>query len=108
MRRDGDSNPGYAFDVYTLSRRASSATRASLRTYHTPYKSVLFAIFGYKNIFFFVDSHILKQKSCLSCAFFVQHSPLFMFSDAKNAFHGLVRYGFKVFFAYIIYISQCT
>jgi len=21
-RRDGDSNPGYAFDVYTLSRRA--------------------------------------------------------------------------------------
>ena len=29
-RRDGDSNPGYAFDVYTLSRRASSATRASL------------------------------------------------------------------------------
>ena len=30
-RRDGDSNPGYAFDVYTLSRRASSATRASLQ-----------------------------------------------------------------------------
>ena len=30
LRRDGDSNPGYAFDVYTLSRRASSATRASL------------------------------------------------------------------------------
>ena len=29
-RRDRDSNPGYAFDVYTLSRRASSATRASL------------------------------------------------------------------------------
>ena len=30
MRREGDSNPRYAFDVYTLSRRASSATRASL------------------------------------------------------------------------------
>ena len=29
-RRDRDSNPGNAFDVYTLSRRASSATRASL------------------------------------------------------------------------------
>ncbi len=30
LRREGDSNPRYAFDVYTLSRRASSATRASL------------------------------------------------------------------------------
>lgn len=28
MRREGDSNPRNAFDVYTLSRRASSATRA--------------------------------------------------------------------------------
>ena len=27
-RKEGDSNPRYAFDVYTLSRRASSATRA--------------------------------------------------------------------------------
>ena len=33
LRRDGDSNPGYAFDVYTLSRRASSATRASLLSF---------------------------------------------------------------------------
>ena len=31
LRREGDSNPRYAFDVYTLSRRASSATRASLQ-----------------------------------------------------------------------------
>ena len=30
LRREGDSNPRYAFDVYTLSRRASSTTRASL------------------------------------------------------------------------------
>ena len=30
LRREGDSNPRYAFGVYTLSRRASSATRASL------------------------------------------------------------------------------
>ena len=30
VRREGDSNPRYAFDVYTLSRRASSTTRASL------------------------------------------------------------------------------
>ena len=30
LRREGDSNPRNAFDVYTLSRRASSTTRASL------------------------------------------------------------------------------
>ena len=30
LRRDGDSNPGNPFGVYTLSRRASSTTRASL------------------------------------------------------------------------------
>ena len=30
QRRDGDSNPGNTFGVYTLSRRASSTTRASL------------------------------------------------------------------------------
>ena len=31
LRSDRDSNSGYAFGVYTLSRRASSATRASLQ-----------------------------------------------------------------------------
>ncbi len=30
LRSDRDSNSGYPFGVYTLSRRASSATRASL------------------------------------------------------------------------------
>ena len=30
-RSEGDSNPRCAFDAYTLSRRASSATRASLQ-----------------------------------------------------------------------------
>ena len=30
MRSEGDSNPRAAFDDYTLSRRASSTTRASL------------------------------------------------------------------------------
>ena len=33
-RRDGDSNPGYPLGVYTLSRRASSTTRASLLIYN--------------------------------------------------------------------------
>ena len=32
LRKEGDSNPRYAFDVYTLSRRASSATRAPFLT----------------------------------------------------------------------------
>ena len=31
MRREGDSNPRNALGVYTLSRRASSTTRAPLR-----------------------------------------------------------------------------
>jgi hypothetical protein len=30
LRRERDSNPRYTFGVYTLSRRASSTTRASL------------------------------------------------------------------------------
>ena len=30
LRREGDSNPRYAFDVNSLSRRAPSATRPSL------------------------------------------------------------------------------
>ena len=34
LRRDGDSNPGYPLGVYTLSRRASSTTRASLLIYN--------------------------------------------------------------------------
>ena len=33
-RRDGDSNPGTGFAGYTLSRRASSATRAPLHSYY--------------------------------------------------------------------------
>ena len=31
MRKEGDSNPRNAFDVLTLSRRASSTTRAPFR-----------------------------------------------------------------------------
>ena len=35
LRNDRDSNSGNAFDVYTLSRRASSATRASFLLWGT-------------------------------------------------------------------------
>gem|GEM_PF-4686141 len=34
-RRDRDSNPGYAINVHTLSRRAPSAARTSLRLERT-------------------------------------------------------------------------
>ena len=40
QRRDGDSNPGTALDGYTLSRRASSATRASLHVIKLPSQSL--------------------------------------------------------------------
>ena len=45
-RSEGDSNSRTAFDGYTLSRRASSATRASLQ-------NVCLAIIGAKVIIFF-------------------------------------------------------
>ena len=46
VRSEGDSNSRTAFDGYTLSRRASSATRASLQ-------NVCLAIMGAKVIIFF-------------------------------------------------------
>ena len=49
LRRDGDSNPGYPLGVYTLSRRASSTTRAPLLVYFDKYfpikKQPLFSCF---------------------------------------------------------------
>ena len=48
LRREGDSNPRYAFGVYTLSRRASSTTRASLQdsaNLHLRCKDTLFSDF---------------------------------------------------------------
>ena len=68
MRKEGDSNPRYAFDVYTLSRRASSATRASFpeTTIHktsASYKN--FAIhtsISGKSNFFFQTNEIFDKK----------------------------------------------
>ena len=45
LRRDGDSNPGTALDGYTLSRRASSATRASLLVWLTTLSMRLNTVF---------------------------------------------------------------
>ena len=43
LRSEGDSNPRNAFDVYTLSRRASSTTRAPL---HARFASAKLGIFS--------------------------------------------------------------
>jgi hypothetical protein len=39
LRRDGDSNPRYPLGAYTLSRRASSTTRASLLIMYAAFKT---------------------------------------------------------------------
>ncbi len=59
LRKDRDSNPGYAFDVYTLSRRASSATRASFLNKYLYSGCKVKQFLSYKRIFnsFFLSSH---------------------------------------------------
>ena len=57
LRREGDSNPRYPLGVYTLSRRASSTTRASLLFFNrVPFTLFLHPsnVFSYKCILFFV------------------------------------------------------
>ena len=82
QRRDGDSNPGYPLGVYTLSRRASSTTRASLLT--TPFRNRLqitkkmqaTSVFRHKCILFFV---------------LPQHTPIFIYFKISKLIN------FKVF-----------
>ena len=57
-RREGDSNPRYAFDVYTLSRRASSATRASLQSM----RFLGFYINSHKNNYFLVSGNVNSKE----------------------------------------------
>ena len=45
-RSDRDSNSGYPFGVYTLSRRASSATRAPLLSFVADAKVMFFCVDG--------------------------------------------------------------
>ena len=62
LRSKGDSNPRYAFDVYTLSRRASSTTRASLPRVD-PVKTVANIIHfsGSTKVFTKIVSHFYAQ-----------------------------------------------
>ena len=74
MRREGDSNPRNAFGVYTLSRRASSTTRASL---HTPKRRLshirvqsycFFTIYARICAFFCIFSLFYAEKMlCIGC-----------------------------------------
>ena len=103
MRRERDSNSRTSFAGHTLSRRASSATRASL-----PFRArscelcLNFALFGYKNIFFFLYSHSFCAKSFNLCAFFVVLNVLLWVNTRKYTFCVAVCDVFDLFFAYII------
>ena len=64
LRREGDSNPRYPLGVYTLSRRASSTTRASLLMQYIfsqigckLQKNCEPPAFSATNVFFFLFSH---------------------------------------------------
>ena len=71
LRKEGDSNPRYVFDVYTLSRRASSATRAPVletTSYKTGASYKKFAIrtpISGKSNFFFQTNEIFSKKGTL-------------------------------------------
>ncbi len=104
-RRDGDSNPGYAFDVYTLSRRASSATRASLH-WQKRNLCVTLHVFGYKNIFFFEHYHTILQKVLSKVGFFDYLHIVSALYSRKNALYIVIGDVFHLLNRYIIYIGK--
>ncbi len=69
MRKEGDSNPRYVFDVYTLSRRASSTTRASFPESVGNLSGCKLQLFlqcntlfhGKSSFFFRIGKHLLKN-----------------------------------------------
>ena len=69
LRRDGDSNPGNPFGVYTLSRRASSTTRASLLgLFHNRLQRYcFFTTYARVFCFFLQILIILCEKVALRC-----------------------------------------
>ena len=78
LRKDRDSNPGNAFDVYTLSRRASSTTRASFLFFGLQ-KYAFFLIYNilfafHRKYFLLIHFNILITKDI-----FLQHfTPVFL------------------------------
>ena len=78
MRKEGDSNPRYAFDVYTLSRRASSTTRASfLNLRQKAYRGASYNFFcnstpyfTAKVVFFFKSLNISQKNLYTNATFY--------------------------------------
>ena len=76
LRRDGDSNPGNPFGVYTLSRRASSTTRASLltpKTHFLGYPQRGFFKIGYKITTNYSYTQVFWQLFFILLHFFVDY-----------------------------------
>ena len=76
LRRDGDSNPGNPFGVYTLSRRASSTTRASLltpKTHFSGYPQRGFFKIGYKITTNYSYTQVFWQLFFILLHFFVDY-----------------------------------
>ena len=104
MRRERDSNSRTSFAGHTLSRRASSATRASL-LFMCAFLSVTmrFALFGHKVTFFFLYNNSFCTKSFASSAFFVVFVAYLRVHTSKYALCIVVCDEFRLFFFYIIY-----
>ena len=65
MRKDGDSNPGNPFGVYSLSRRASSTTPASF--HYSGAKVKIYFYFSLISRLFFSKLRIfVENKLCFS------------------------------------------
>ena len=108
MRREGDSNPRYALGVYTLSRRASSTTRASLLLHSFIKKRLYFHIFfrarrvfSYKCILFIRLPHLSFHLN------FAKGQKLIYFKGFKHFF--TLFYSFSnTFFAFFVVTSATS
>ena len=105
-RRDGDSNPGYAFDVYTLSRRASSATRASLLRHKRTYYASLYTFSVTKISFFLNITTCYCKKLSGKVVFFNFLHTLVLFYTRKKTFYIGIGDIFHFLRRYIIYICH--
>ena len=79
LRRDGDSNPGNPFGVYTLSRRASSTTRASLLRRNSLATKFVNINIGYKITAFFSYMQEFAHFFAFFCYFMPKRRRAFRF-----------------------------
>ena len=111
LRRERDSNSRTSFAGHTLSRRASSATRASLPLGGALLGVVsIFALFGYKDSFFSYTAIAFRQKVSAIMRFFIVLNALLLVYELKYTLCVVVCDIFCLLFAYIIYLcnfAQC-